>query len=77
MPDSKQHDTPAAMCGNCPICGRPQVPEYNPFCSKRCADIDLGRWLNGVYAIPATPDEEEDEMPSIPDAANDSGRADA
>lgn len=41
----------------CPICGRPSVAQVKPFCSKRCADIDLGRWLNGNYAIPA---EEED-----------------
>ncbi|HEU0220936.1 MAG TPA: DNA gyrase inhibitor YacG [Paracoccaceae bacterium] len=41
----------------CPICGRQTLPRYRPFCSKRCADIDLGRWLKGTYAIPA---EEED-----------------
>ena len=32
-----------------------------PFCSKRCADVDLHRWLSGVYAVPVTEDEEEDE----------------
>ncbi|MDH5488602.1 MAG: DNA gyrase inhibitor YacG [Rhodospirillaceae bacterium] len=37
----------------CPICKKPAVAGYSPFCSKRCADIDLGRWLNGNYAIPA------------------------
>ena len=36
----------------CPICGRPQNREMRPFCSRRCADIDLGRWLSGRYAIP-------------------------
>jgi endogenous inhibitor of DNA gyrase (YacG/DUF329 family) len=40
---------------------RPQVPEYRPFCSRRCADVDLHRWLGGVYAIPVKPEEEEDE----------------
>ncbi|MBT3071458.1 DNA gyrase inhibitor YacG [Rhodomicrobium sp. Az07] len=46
----------------CVICGRqPQVPEYRPFCSRRCADVDLHRWLGGVYAIPGKPEEEEDE----------------
>jgi endogenous inhibitor of DNA gyrase (YacG/DUF329 family) len=39
----------------CPICGKPQVPEFRPFCSKRCADIDLGRWLGGRYAVPGEP----------------------
>ena len=33
----------------CPICGKPSVPEYRPFCSKRCADIDLAHWLRGDY----------------------------
>ena len=35
----------------CPICGRPPEPAYLPFCSKRCADIDLGRWLGGSYRV--------------------------
>jgi uncharacterized protein len=51
---------------HCPICKRP-LPggeagaRYRPFCSRRCADIDLGKWLTGSYAIPAAPDEAEDE----------------
>jgi uncharacterized protein len=36
----------------CPICGKPPDPRYPPFCSKRCADIDLHRWLTGSYVIP-------------------------
>ncbi len=36
----------------CPICGKPPDPRYQPFCSKRCADIDLHRWLKGRYVIP-------------------------
>jgi endogenous inhibitor of DNA gyrase (YacG/DUF329 family) len=47
----------------CPICGKPAVPEFFPFCSKRCADIDLNRWLSGGYSIPVKPEEEEDETP--------------
>lgn len=35
----------------CPECKRETAPDYRPFCSKRCADIDLGRWLKGGYAI--------------------------
>ena len=37
----------------CPICGAQAIHEERPFCSKRCADVDLGKWLQGVYAIPA------------------------
>jgi endogenous inhibitor of DNA gyrase (YacG/DUF329 family) len=37
----------------CAVCGKPTVREFHPFCSKRCADIDLGKWLSGGYAIPA------------------------
>lgn len=36
----------------CPICGKAASPDYRPFCSKRCADIDLGRWLDGRYVVP-------------------------
>jgi endogenous inhibitor of DNA gyrase (YacG/DUF329 family) len=36
----------------CPICGKPHDAKYRPFCSKRCADIDLGRWFNEGYRIP-------------------------
>jgi endogenous inhibitor of DNA gyrase (YacG/DUF329 family) len=43
----------------CPICSRPAVAEYRPFCSRRCADVDLQRWLNGRYAVPAVEDEQE------------------
>jgi endogenous inhibitor of DNA gyrase (YacG/DUF329 family) len=42
----------------CPICGKPVEPRYRPFCSKRCADVDLQRWLSGRYAVPALEDEE-------------------
>ena len=39
----------------CPICGKPRSEAYRPFCSKHCADIDLGRWLGGRYAVPGAP----------------------
>ena len=45
----------------CPICGKPGLVAYRPFCSKRCADVDLGRWLSGSYAIPTAPDSVEDD----------------
>ena len=40
------------MKNNCPICKKPSDEAAKPFCSKRCSDIDLGRWLKGGYAIP-------------------------
>lgn len=55
------------MSAPCPICRKPAQPEYRPFCSRRCADVDLQRWLSDRYAIPAAepdesslPDEDED-----------------
>ena len=47
----------------CPICGKPAEPRFRPFCSSRCADIDLGRWFTERYRIPAGPADEEDEGP--------------
>lgn len=47
----------------CPICNKMAVKDFHPFCSKRCADVDLNRWLSGVYAIPVADDEEDDEGP--------------
>jgi endogenous inhibitor of DNA gyrase (YacG/DUF329 family) len=40
---------------SCPVCQKPVEKAYRPFCSKRCADVDLGRWLNGSYAVPGEP----------------------
>jgi endogenous inhibitor of DNA gyrase (YacG/DUF329 family) len=48
----------AAPTKPCPICGKPAVARYKPFCSARCADIDLGRWLKGSYVIPGEAVEE-------------------
>jgi len=45
--------------GKCPICGRPSVRDYRPFCSRRCADVDLLRWLRGAYVIPERPEDKE------------------
>lgn len=46
----------------CPICGKTSTQAFHPFCSRRCADVDLHRWLGGTYAIPvqdAVADDEE------------------
>jgi endogenous inhibitor of DNA gyrase (YacG/DUF329 family) len=49
---------------DCPICGKPATEAAKPFCSKRCADIDLNRWLKGSYVIPGT--QEGPPTPSKP-----------
>jgi len=49
------------MIEACPICSKPAADRYKPFCSKRCADVDLSRWLKGSYAIPGEPAGEEGE----------------
>jgi hypothetical protein len=49
---------PTSPSRPCPICGKPAQAAYRPFCSKRCADVDLQRWLSGAYVIPGEPEEE-------------------
>ncbi len=47
--------------GGCPICGAERSARYRPFCSKRCADVDLGKWMTGGYAAPAAEEDEIDD----------------
>jgi len=46
----------------CPVCSQPTVLDYHPFCSRRCADIDLGRWFNEDYRIPAEDHAKDEEV---------------
>jgi uncharacterized protein len=48
---------------SCPICGKPAVENVRPFCSRRCANVDLNRWFSGVYAVPIKEEEDEDGVP--------------
>jgi endogenous inhibitor of DNA gyrase (YacG/DUF329 family) len=68
MPERKIRNAPSitAPQGRCPICGKAVVQDFRPFCSRRCADVDLHRWLAGVYAVPVK--EEEDEDGASPEA---------
>ena len=50
----------------CPVCSKPSLQKYHPFCSNRCSQIDLNRWLGGHYAIPAV--ETEDDPQGAPEA---------
>jgi uncharacterized protein len=55
-----EQDKPAAKeSAACSICGKPVDPKYKPFCSKRCADVDLHRWLNNSYSIAGDPQDED------------------
>ena len=56
----------------CPICGKAAEMRFRPFCSKRCADIDLHRWLSGSYAIPATEEDDPDEESEAPSKPSES-----
>ncbi len=50
--------SPSDQTKSCPICGKPQHAQFRPFCSRRCADVDLYRWLSGAYAVPAREDDD-------------------
>ncbi len=57
---------PAPKAAPCVICSKPQTAANSPFCSPRCADIDLGRWLSGSYAIPVVNDDDDEDGLSSP-----------
>ena len=50
---SETAESAAKPLPKCPTCGAPADAKARPFCSSRCADIDLGNWFQGKYAIPA------------------------
>jgi len=56
--DENTRPAAPASARPCAICGKPALARYRPFCSARCADIDLGRWLKGSYVIPGVSVEE-------------------
>jgi endogenous inhibitor of DNA gyrase (YacG/DUF329 family) len=51
----------------CAICGKPVVEKFKPFCSRRCADVDLNRWFKGTYAVPAVETDEDDDDAKPPE----------
>ncbi|PDT75081.1 DNA gyrase inhibitor YacG [Bradyrhizobium sp. C9] len=55
-----QARTPPAASRACPICGKPAQRTFLPFCSSRCRDVDLNRWLSGRYVVPGRDDDAED-----------------
>jgi endogenous inhibitor of DNA gyrase (YacG/DUF329 family) len=56
----------------CPICSKPAEKPYSPFCSRRCADVDLSRWLKGGYAIPGGAGDDADDAPGGPESPENS-----
>ena len=60
----------------CPICEKSAIDRFWPFCSKRCADVDLHRWLSGNYAIPLKEAEDEDGALPEQDAASENDEPD-
>ena len=57
---AKSPESAAKPAKPCPICRKPSVEASKPFCSERCRDVDLNRWLSNSYAIPGKPTDDED-----------------
>ena len=60
----------------CPVCKKPAVETFRPFCSKRCQQIDLGRWLGGNYALPTEEEPDEADIEALARQMMESGRPD-
>jgi endogenous inhibitor of DNA gyrase (YacG/DUF329 family) len=58
----------------CPTCRKPTVAQHRPFCSKRCADIDLARWLGGTFVIPGASLDVADDTAVAPGEQDAAGR---
>lgn len=54
------------IAAKCPVCGKPAQPNHKPFCTRRCADIDLGRWLKESYRVPTDETPEDEAVNSAP-----------
>ena len=61
---TEQHPVRLRPRRPCPLCGKPSQQKYHPFCSARCADVDLNRWLGGHYAVPT--EDETDLSGKVP-----------
>ena len=73
-PSSRKNGT--APSSPCPTCGKPSTPASRPFCSGRCADVDLQGWLSERYAVPVakTHDEDDPDDPATGDGPGQGGR---
>ena len=59
------HSIAKARRSRCPICQKPSVADYRPFCSARCKTVDLGRWLGGTYRVPPEEEPEEGDLEAV------------
>jgi uncharacterized protein len=59
-------DPAAPRLKPCPICGKLSLEQFRPFCSKRCSDVDLNRWLSSVYAVPVVEKDESSDGGEVP-----------
>lgn len=59
---------------SCPICGKPIAAAHRPFCSARCADVDLARWLGGHYRIATEEEPDIEALVEALQAEGDGGR---
>ena len=76
QPERSLSQNAARVAGRrCPICGKQSVAETRPFCSRRCADVDLSRWFGGAYRIPVDPAGDEDADGHLPDQIDPEGSA--
>jgi uncharacterized protein len=57
---TKPTPTKPTLAKSCPICGKPATEAAEPFCSPRCRDVDLNRWLSGSYIVPGKPEDDQD-----------------
>lgn len=61
--NAANENKPKGSSSKCPICGKPSHPDFRPFCSKHCSDVDLHRWLSGRYAIPVVEEDKGSDDP--------------
>lgn len=54
----------------CPICDKESTPDYRPFCSRRCADLDLGNWFTGRYSVPSDDLADTSDVMQVPVASD-------
>ena len=59
---------------SCPICASESVEKYRPFCSRRCADVDLAKWMNGSYAVPSRDPEDIETAIEATEAAGEAAQ---
>ena len=59
---------------SCPICANEATQKYNPFCSRRCADVDLAKWMNGAYAVPSHDPEDIEAAIEAAEAAGETAK---